>query len=91
MAGRKRPILIKHSVPSIDPGVPPNTWGLSGEGRRRCATLAARLRPYGPDVLGENLFGALPRRESGIVVQSRLLENRISSGSSGISNEPQSL
>ena len=51
VAGRKRLILIKHSEPSIDPGAPPNTWGLSEEGRRRSATLAARLRPYGPDVV----------------------------------------
>jgi broad specificity phosphatase PhoE len=49
VAGRKRIILIKHSEPSIDPRVPPSSWGLSDEGRRRSATLAARLRPYGPD------------------------------------------
>jgi 2,3-bisphosphoglycerate-dependent phosphoglycerate mutase len=51
MAGRMKLILIKHSEPSIDPGAPPNSWGLSEEGRRRSVTLAARLRPYGPDVV----------------------------------------
>lgn len=51
MADRKRLILIKHSEPSIDPGVPPSSWGLLDEGRRRSTTLAARVRPYEPDVV----------------------------------------
>ncbi|HWS79882.1 MAG TPA: histidine phosphatase family protein [Rubrobacter sp.] len=51
VADRKRLILIKHSEPSIDPEVPPNSWRLSEEGRRKSMTLAARLRPYGPDIV----------------------------------------
>jgi broad specificity phosphatase PhoE len=51
VADCKRLILIKHSEPSIDQGAPPNSWRLSEEGRRRSTTLAARLRPYGPDVV----------------------------------------
>ncbi len=38
-------VLIKHSLPEARPGEPPSTWSLSDEGRRRCATLAERLRP----------------------------------------------
>lgn len=51
MAALRRLILIKHSEPSIDPGAPPNSWRLSEDGRRRSATLAARLRSYRPDVV----------------------------------------
>jgi len=36
-------ILIRHSVPDIDPTVPARQWSLSAEGRRRCEPLAASL------------------------------------------------
>jgi broad specificity phosphatase PhoE len=36
-------ILIKHSAPTVIPGVPPAQWVLSDEGRRRCTALATRL------------------------------------------------
>jgi broad specificity phosphatase PhoE len=36
-------ILVKHSAPTVVPGVPPSQWVLSDEGRRRCTVLAARL------------------------------------------------
>jgi 2,3-bisphosphoglycerate-dependent phosphoglycerate mutase len=39
-------ILVKHSLPAIDPAKPAATWPLSDEGRRRCGPLAARLAPY---------------------------------------------
>jgi broad specificity phosphatase PhoE len=41
-------VLIKHSLPEVRPGEAPPTWPLSDEGRRRCATLAERLRPLDP-------------------------------------------
>lgn len=44
-------ILIKHSLPQIEPGKPAREWRLSDEGIRRCDALAAALRLYAPDVL----------------------------------------
>ena len=43
-----RLILVKHSLPEIDPMVPASAWRLSDEGRRRCAGLADRLARFGP-------------------------------------------
>lgn len=40
---RRHLILVKHSVPTVVPGIPPSEWVLSDEGRRRCTVLAARL------------------------------------------------
>lgn len=42
-------ILVKHSLPEIDPSVPANEWFLSDEGRRRARTLGDRLDRYNPD------------------------------------------
>ena len=39
-------ILIKHSLPEIDPDVPANQWLLSSEGRGLCANLAIQLSGY---------------------------------------------
>jgi broad specificity phosphatase PhoE len=44
-------ILIKHSLPLIDPDEPAAEWGLSAEGIRRCARLADALAAYVPAVL----------------------------------------
>lgn len=44
-------ILIKHSLPELDPVRPACTWSLSAEGRRRCEPLAQALRPYQPALL----------------------------------------
>jgi broad specificity phosphatase PhoE len=41
-------LLVRHSVPEIDPALPSEEWRLSGEGRRRCGPLAKRLREYRP-------------------------------------------
>jgi broad specificity phosphatase PhoE len=41
-------ILIKHASPRIEPGVPPDRWALSDEGRARCPLLAEAVRPYVP-------------------------------------------
>lgn len=44
-------LLIKHSLPTLDPLVPARLWRLSAEGQRRCALLADRLVPHYPDVM----------------------------------------
>ena len=44
-------LLVRHSVPELDPSVPAEEWSLSEEGRRRCGPLAERLAAFGPEVL----------------------------------------
>ncbi len=41
-----RLILVRHSLPEIEPGIPAREWRLSVEGRRRCLPLAQALAPY---------------------------------------------
>jgi broad specificity phosphatase PhoE len=41
-------LLVKHSLPAIDPAVPPAEWPLSEEGKARCEHLALRLREFDP-------------------------------------------
>ena len=42
----RRLILVKHSLPALEPGVPSREWRLSDEGRARCVVLADRLAIY---------------------------------------------
>ena len=44
---RQNLILVRHSLPEIDPAVPGRLWHLSAEGERRCILLAERLADYG--------------------------------------------
>lgn len=44
-------ILVKHSLPAIEPAQPSADWQLSAEGLRRCERLAALLAPYLPAAL----------------------------------------
>ena len=44
-------ILVRHSISQQQPDVSSHTWGLTDEGRERCAPLAARLRSYQPTVI----------------------------------------
>ncbi len=44
-------LLVRHSLPDIDPGVAARYWKLSDEGRRRCTTLAEMLPTYHPAVV----------------------------------------
>lgn len=46
-----RLILVKHSLPEIDPRRPAADWPLSPEGRLRCAPLAARVARFAPAVI----------------------------------------
>jgi len=41
-------ILVKHSLPGIEPNEPAASWRLSAEGRRRCKPLAGALAGYSP-------------------------------------------
>jgi broad specificity phosphatase PhoE len=41
-------ILVKHSLPEIEPAVLSHRWRLSTEGRRRCGPLADQLAAYRP-------------------------------------------
>lgn len=44
-------LLVKHSLPDIDPGVAAHHWRLADEGRRRCTALAELLSAYHPTVV----------------------------------------
>jgi broad specificity phosphatase PhoE len=44
-------LLVRHSVPEVDPAQPAETWPLSEEGRRRCGPLAARLAAHEPTAI----------------------------------------
>ncbi|MEA3335401.1 MAG: histidine phosphatase family protein [Chloroflexota bacterium] len=46
-----RLILVKHSLPQIDPQIPSATWRLSEVGRTRCLALASTLADYKPDAV----------------------------------------
>jgi hypothetical protein len=35
-------VLVRHSVPEVDPARPAEEWRLSEEGRARCAALRGR-------------------------------------------------
>lgn len=44
-------ILVKHSVPQLEPDHPASTWKLSEEGRLRAHRLAEQLEDFAPEVL----------------------------------------
>lgn len=44
-------ILVKHSLPEIDPSFPAKEWVLSNEGRRRARILGERLDRYSLDLI----------------------------------------
>jgi broad specificity phosphatase PhoE len=41
-------LLVRHSLPEIDPSVPSETWRLSEEGRVRCKRLRIEIAAYEP-------------------------------------------
>lgn len=47
-------ILVKHSLPQIDPSVPSREWRLSCEGRRRARKLGDRLDRYNLDLVASS-------------------------------------
>jgi broad specificity phosphatase PhoE len=44
-------ILVKHSLPQIEPHIPARGWLLSAEGVQRCLPLAQYLADYHPDLI----------------------------------------
>ncbi len=44
-------VLVKHSLPEIDPAVPSREWRLSEEGQVRSRILAEKLGPYNLDMI----------------------------------------
>ena len=44
-------LLVKHSLPEIQAGLPAREWGLSAEGRNRVERLAKLLEQYQPEVV----------------------------------------
>jgi broad specificity phosphatase PhoE len=44
-------ILVRHSLPKLNPSVPANEWSLSDEGRTRARTLGFRLADYRPELI----------------------------------------
>ncbi len=44
-------LLIKHSLPTLEPALPAAEWLLSEEGRQRCAFLAQQVAGYSPKVV----------------------------------------
>lgn len=44
-------VLVKHSLPEVDPAAPPETWSLNDTGRQRSRRLADLLAPLAPAVL----------------------------------------
>jgi broad specificity phosphatase PhoE len=44
-------VLVKHSLPTVDPAVHAAEWRLGEEGRVRCQALAMRLRDYAPNAI----------------------------------------
>ena len=66
----KKLILIRHSEPEVEPGVPANRWRLSARGRDRCVGLAQRLAAHRPAIV---LTSIEPKaRETGEMVADRL-------------------
>ncbi len=46
-----RLVLVKHSLPEIEPGKPASAWRLGAVGRRRCEALAVGLGDFSPEVI----------------------------------------
>ncbi len=47
----RRLVLVKHSMPEIEPDKPASAWKLGEIGRRRSVSLASRLREFCPAVI----------------------------------------
>src|SRR5579875_1992687 len=47
-------VLIKHSLPAIEPTLPAKQWPLSPEGHQRCHTLVTHLVSYTPSLIASS-------------------------------------
>jgi broad specificity phosphatase PhoE len=72
-------LLVRHSIPAVDPSIPAADWRLSAEGRRLCEVLAQRVAAYEPDLV---VASPEPKaRETGELLAASLgLELRESDG-----------
>lgn len=63
-------LLIRHSLPTIEPDRPAKQWRLSEEGRERCSLLSERVASYSPS----SLFSSLEPKalETAEMIGSRL-------------------
>ena len=48
---KKYLILVKHSVPQLEPDQPAHAWKLSEEGRLRANRLGEQLEEFEPEVI----------------------------------------
>ena len=47
----RRLVLVRHSMPELEPDKPASAWRLGEIGHRRAGELAARLRDFSPEVI----------------------------------------
>lgn len=47
----RRLVLVKHSMPDVDPSKPASTWRLGNVGRHRAGVLATKLSFLSPDLI----------------------------------------
>ena len=47
----RRLVLVRHSMPEVEPGRPAHEWRLGEDGRGRVELLAGRLYDFSPDVI----------------------------------------
>lgn len=48
-------ILVRHSLPEIEAGIPAHAWELSNEGRARVVRLAETVKQYQLEVIGSSV------------------------------------
>jgi broad specificity phosphatase PhoE len=44
-------IFVRHSISRIEPEIPPQKWGLTDEGIKRCDNLARKLSVHNPEII----------------------------------------
>ena len=47
----RRLVLVKHSMPDVDPSRPASMWRLSNVGRHRAEVLATKLNSFSPEMI----------------------------------------
>jgi broad specificity phosphatase PhoE len=71
----RRLLLIRHAESAVVEGVPPDRWGLTEDGRRRCAALAERLRAH--DLRAHDLRDLVASREPKAAQTAQLVAERL--------------
>lgn len=65
----RRLVLVKHSMPEIEPDRPASAWKLGAIGRRRSELLASNLKEYRPAVIWSS-------RESKAIETAEIVANK---------------